>query len=102
MHDKVKHLSPTSPCFVRTLWVECKVEFCVAVGIMKRDMALIRTLLEHVENLCGGEWLDAPTLPHRTDQQIHYHIDLCQQAGFLETTKTTGPDSLMHALPFAI
>ena len=30
---------------------------------MKRDMALIKALLEHVENLCGGDWIDAPSLP---------------------------------------
>ena len=60
---------------------------------MKRDMALIKALLEHVENLCGGDWIDAPSLPNYTDRQIHYHIDLCQQADFLETKKTTGPDS---------
>ena len=60
---------------------------------MKRDMALIRALLEHVENTCEGDWIDPPCLPHYTDRQIHYHISLCAQAGLVETQKTTGADS---------
>ena len=57
---------------------------------MKRDMALIQALLEHVENTCESNWVHPPCLPDYTDQQIHYHISLCEQAGFFEVKKTTG------------
>ena len=57
---------------------------------MKRDMALVQALLEHVEKLCGGEWIMPPEMPNYTDIQIHYHVSLCAQADFLEVKKVTG------------
>ena len=60
---------------------------------MKRDMALIQALLEHVENACGGDFLCPPALPAYSDRLIQYHVSLCGQAGFLEVQKTTGADA---------
>ena len=70
---------------------------------MKRDMMLIRTLLEHVENSCEGNPIMPPCLPGYTDKQIHYHVSLCQQAEFLDTTKISPgeapyPRYAMHQL----
>ena len=61
---------------------------------MKRHMALIRALLDHVENTCEVDWVEPPDLPHYTDHQIHYHVSLCQQAGFLEARNTAGAEAL--------
>ena len=61
---------------------------------MKRDMALIQGLLEHIENSCDGDWIQPPCLPGHSDRQIHYHVSLCEQAGFMDITKTTGADAL--------
>ena len=60
---------------------------------MKRDMGLIRKLLDHLENSCEGNWIEPPCLPGYTDRQIHYHIDLGNQVGLFEVQQITGADS---------
>ena len=63
---------------------------------MKRDMTLIQAILTHTENICYGNWCEPPTFPNYSDRQVHYHVSLCQQAGYLEAQKTTGADAPYH------
>ena len=50
---------------------------------MKRYMELIRRLLAHIEqgNLTIPEWSDY------TPKQVHYHIGLCYEAGYIDVEK---------------
>ena len=51
---------------------------------MKREMTLIQIILKHAECMAEGNWVQAPELPQYSDQQIHYHIGLCAQAGYIK------------------
>ena len=57
---------------------------------MKRDMSLIRKLLEYVEAQTDGRYHDAPGCLDFAQESVHYHIGLCGQAGFLEVRKISG------------
>lgn len=57
---------------------------------MKRDKKLIKQLLQYiVENADGIHLLNVPNGDDlkskfkKTDEEIHYHVVLCVQAGFL-------------------
>ncbi len=54
---------------------------------MKRDMKLICQLLAYVEcNETEGP-MDIPTVPGYSDGQIHYHVGLCVEAGYIDAAK---------------
>lgn len=57
---------------------------------MERDMKLIKRILKYVE--CNakndGRVLDVPEIPDYGTEQVEYHIDLCDQAGFLKVQRT--------------
>ena len=51
---------------------------------MKRDMQLIYKILRYAEERANGRRLDAPSCTDYSPEQVHYHIGLCEQAGYLE------------------
>ena len=59
---------------------------------MKRHTELIHKLLEHVERQCEGDWVPAPDYTSYSARQVHYHIELCHQAGFLEVHRISGSE----------
>ncbi len=56
---------------------------------MKRDWTLIKLLLRHVERHVTSETLSHVGIPYPEvlngfdDEQIAYHITLCEEAGFI-------------------
>ena len=52
---------------------------------MKRHMNLIRAVLEYVECHGDSEFLAPPEVDGYSPGEIEYHIQLCEQAGYLET-----------------
>ena len=71
---------------------------------MKRNMAIIRVLLEYLENVCKGDGKLIPvsSCDAYTYEELHYHVGLCLQAGYM-TGKTiafidTNPQYQMIAL----
>ena len=53
---------------------------------MRRQWTLIRKLLSHAETHANGEPAPIPELDGFSAQELHYHIDLCIQAGLVEPT----------------
>lgn len=59
---------------------------------MKRDMNLIRQILEYVEEQTTNEnfiRIDAPDLPGYDQNKIDYHVELCNDAGFIRTASNS-------------
>ncbi len=56
---------------------------------MKRDMRLIKSLLEHAEEHGNGEEIPLPTLTSWDTKAIEYHWELCQEAGFINGSHLT-------------
>lgn len=54
-------------------------------GYMRRIKKLIRQILEYTEEEGSGKPLATPEFPAYSEEQIRYHIDLCEQAGFIRT-----------------
>ena len=50
---------------------------------MQRKMKLIRKILEYVERAQTEESLPAPEFEDYTEAQVHYHLGLCEEAGYL-------------------
>ena len=61
---------------------------------MQRKMKLIYKLLEYVECRGNGEGLLPPEISGYTDVEVHYHIGLCDQAGYLEVEGVSGREEL--------
>ena len=59
---------------------------------MKRDMSLIRKILEYVESQTDGLYHDAPRCLDFPQESVHYHIGLSGQAGLLEIRKISGAE----------
>ena len=55
---------------------------------MKRDMDMIRDILAHAEAHAVGDALRAPELCGTSDDLLHYHLELCEQAGYLRIKKS--------------
>ena len=64
-------------------------KFCYN-GYMKRDMTLIKLILEHVDSSRPDRrgFLDHPEFPGYDDELIEYHVRLCTDAGFVRTNNT--------------
>ena len=56
---------------------------------MKRDMGLIRKLLRYAEERAEGFPLEAPEYRSYSAAEVHYHLGLCRQAGYLEASEST-------------
>ena len=71
---------------------------------MKRNMAIIRALLEYLEHTCKGDGtlIPVPSCETYTYEELHYHVGLCLQAGYMEgktiTFADTNPQYQMIAL----
>ena len=50
---------------------------------MQRKRRLIRSLLEYVEREHQGAPVAVPELEGYTDAEVHYHVGLCVEAGYL-------------------
>ncbi len=50
---------------------------------MKRNMCLIRCILEYAESNATGVRIPAPDIRGFTEAEVHYHMGLCDQAGYL-------------------
>ena len=59
---------------------------------MRRYMKLIKKLLIHAEQRGNGEDILPPELPDYTDKEIHYHVGLCGQAGYLDIRSVSGAE----------
>ena len=59
---------------------------------MRRDMKLIRKLLEYAEAEATGllVGIPAPKIDDHTDAEVHYHIGLCGEAGLLHVVEMNG------------
>ena len=59
---------------------------------MKRELRLIRKILEYVESRTSGGMAPAPECPQYSWEKVHYHIGLCGQADYLEIRKISGAE----------
>ena len=50
---------------------------------MRRKMKLLRKILEHVEMSENEDAIPPPEFEDYTEGQVHYHIGLCEEAGYL-------------------
>ena len=50
---------------------------------MQRKMKLIRKILEYVESSQEEETLPVPGFDDFSEAEIHYHVGLCEEAGYL-------------------
>ena len=57
---------------------------------MKRHTSLIRKILEYVEAKTSDEWACAPEFRCFDPQQTHYHIRLCEEAGYITAQRVGG------------
>ena len=57
---------------------------------MKRDMDLVRKILEQVEEKHDGEHQITLDIPDFPQNQVHYNVKLLKQHGLLEATDCSG------------
>lgn len=50
---------------------------------MQRKMKLIRKLLEYVEMSHTEQSLPIPEIDDYSEAEVHYHLGLCEEAGYL-------------------
>ena len=75
---------------------------------MKRDMTLVRRILEYAEDEDLGAYIPFPKPEGYTPEQVAHHMDLCREMGYLamsedfERGADTNPDSpVIRALTWA-
>lgn len=57
---------------------------------MKRYMSLILEILRFTERQCGDEkTIVPPEIEGYTPRQVHYHVGLCQEAGYLHAVASS-------------
>ena len=56
-------------------------------GSIQWQMKLIRHLLEFAEQHESDYGMLPPELPGHTDRQRHYHVKLCEEAGYVDIRK---------------
>ena len=54
---------------------------------MNREMKLIFMILRYAKEKADGSLLRAPSFEGFSEVQIHYHIGLCSEAGFLHVKR---------------
>ena len=57
---------------------------------MQRKMKLIKAILEHVEQSTNVGRVMPPEIDGYSETQVHYHILLCQQAGYIDAPTAQG------------
>ena len=65
---------------------------------MQRKMKLIRKLLEYAEMTHTEDRLPIPEFDDYSEAQVHYHLGLCEEAGYLVLYQ---PDSYGPARRYA-
>ena len=50
---------------------------------MQRKMKLVRKLLEYVEMSNHEERLPVPEFGEYSEAEVHYHLGICEEAGYL-------------------
>lgn len=68
---------------------------------MKRDMDLFRALLLKVEEQPLGGQQTSIEIPGHSKDELIYHAQLAQDAGFIEATFLLSDDFIVHRLTFA-
>ena len=56
---------------------------------MKRQMKLIRKILEYVEKEAEDRPVAVPEIVGYTESEIHYHVGLCHEANYLRVVTPT-------------
>ena len=56
---------------------------------MNREMKLILMILRYAKKEADGSPLRAPSFEEFSEVQIHYHIGLCSEAGFLHVNRSS-------------
>ena len=56
---------------------------------MKRQMKLIRKLLQYAEANATGLPIDAPEYQKYSEEEVHYHLGLCSEAGYMRVSNST-------------
>ena len=59
---------------------------------MQRKMKLICKILAYIERVYGSNGVPTPEFPDYSDSQVHYHIGLCLQAGYLTAQVVSGAE----------
>ena len=59
---------------------------------MQRKFKLIRKLLEYVEMSHTGGRLPVPEFRDYGEAEVHYHLGLCEEAGYLVLCQPTNDD----------
>ena len=65
---------------------------------MKRKMKLIRKLLQYAENNATGILIEAPEYRDYSDEEVHYHIGLCIEAGYLHANQKVASDPARYLI----
>ncbi len=62
---------------------------------MKRNMAIIRAVLEYLEHACKGDGalIPVPSCELYSDEELSYHVGLCFQAGYMEGKRIAFTDT---------
>ena len=60
---------------------------------MKRYTCLIKKLLEFTEQKVSSEDTLPPEVNGYTTEQVHYHVGLCYEAGYMNVRSISGADS---------
>lgn len=58
---------------------------------MQRKMKLLRKLLEYTELSPTEQMLPVPELDDYSEAEIHYHLGLCEEAGYLVLPEPDSP-----------
>ena len=68
---------------------------------MNRDMGLILKILQWTK--CKENQMpQVPSFCGHSEEQVHYHIGLCRQAGSIETTEPMKPTSTTQFTTYGI
>ena len=49
----------------------------------------MRKLLQYAEANATGQLIDAPEFERYSEEEVHYHLGLCRQAGYMEVSSST-------------
>ena len=63
---------------------------------MKRDMKLIRHILKYAEEHAEGRLIEPFECSTYSEAEVHYHVGLCVEAGFLTASKSTAGDGFQR------
>ena len=67
---------------------------------MQRKMKLVHKLLEHLERRHDDDPIPLPEIDGYSEEQVHYHVGLCVEAGYLVAGPATStPEGRRRAAP---